>query len=357
MSESWIRPTSEIVSHSLLLRTTRNCPWGLCKFCECYKKKEFEYRSVDEIKHDIDMAREILDQIKILTKKLGKSRVDVELSRLYNKPSTELGQDELENLYSSRIVFNWYCSGARSVFLQDADSLTMHTDDLIEVLEYLKQTFPSINRISTYTRARTLVEGKTLGDLKDLHEAGLSRCHVGLESGDDQVLKRINKGINSVGHIIGGRKAKKACLELAEYVMPGICGRDRLEEHAKRTALVLNKIRPNFIMFRPYVPRKNTPLFEEYKKGNFQLTSPHERLRELKILINDLDTKTRVCFDQPVMNSWYTSPDHNQHLFKWDPEGYKFPDEKEKILKLIKKGLTLDESAHIHAKDLIKQHF
>lgn len=358
ISESWIRPTSEIVSHSLLIRATRNCPWNLCKFCNCYKGKKFEYRSVEEIKQDIDAAKAISDQIKILTKKLGgKNWTAKAIDLLYNMDHAGLGQNELKNLYSIRIVFNWCCSGAYSVFLQDADTLIMRTPDLVEVIKHLKQTFPSIERIASYTRSKTLAEKKTLEELRELHKAGLSRCHVGLESGDDEVLKYINKGVNSEKHILAGRKAKEAGLELAEYVMPGIGGRDKSEQHAKETSRVLNDFRPDFIMLRPYVPRKGTPLFEEYEKGNFQLTSPHERLRELKIFIEALNIETRVCFDQPVMNSWYRDPSRRYLLFKWDSDGYKFQEEKDKVLKLIEKGLAIDESVHVHPKDLIEQHF
>ncbi|MCP8307825.1 MAG: radical SAM protein [archaeon] len=359
LAESWIRPTSEILSHSLLLRLMRNCPWNLCKFCECYKGKKFEYRSVKEIKEDIDAVKAISDEINVLAKKLGGMDWVAKVINsyfLYDKNSNELEQNELQNLYNVAIVFNWLCFGASTVFFQDSDSLIMHTSDLVEVIKYLKQKFPSIERITSYARAKTIVE-KNLEELIEICKAGLSRLHIGLESGDDEVLRYINKGVNSEECILAGKKAMKAGFELSEYVMPGMGGRDKSEKHAKNTARVLNEINPDFIMMRPFVPRKGTPLFEEYEKGNFQLTSPHERLREIKIFIEDLKVKSRVCFDQPVMNSWHRDSSRRYPLFRPDSNGYKFPEEKDEVLKTIELGLAIDESVHIHAKDLINQRF
>jgi radical SAM superfamily enzyme YgiQ (UPF0313 family) len=196
-----------------------------------------------------------------------------------------------------------------------------------------------------------------LEELVEIRKAGLSRLHIGLESGDDEVLEYIDKGVTSEECILAGKKATRAGFELSEYVMPGIGGRARSEQHAKNTARVLNEINPDFVMMRPFVPRRGTPLFEEYEKGIFQLTSPHERLREVKILVEDLKVTSRVCFDQPVMNSWYRDPSHRYLLFKPDSNGYKFPEEKDEVLKTVEIGLALDESMHIHAKDLINRRF
>ena len=359
LAESWIRPASEVLSHSLLLRLMRNCPWNLCKFCECYKGKELEYRSVKEIKEDIDAVKAISDEINILAKKLGGMDWVAKVVNsyfLYDKNPEELEQDELQNLYNVAIVFNWLFFGARTVFFQDSDSLIMRTSDLVEVIKYLKQRFPSIERITSYARAKTIVN-KNLEELIEIRKASLSRLHIGLESGDDEVLKYISKGVTSEECVLAGKKAMKAGFELSEYVMPGIGGRIRSEQHAKNTARVLNEINPDFIMMRPFVPRKGTPLFEEYEQGNFQLTSPHERLREVKILVEDLKVTSRVCFDQPVMNSWYRDPNHHYSLFKPDSNGYKFPEEKDEVLNTIEIGLAIDESLHIHAKDLINQRF
>ncbi len=178
-----IRPPSE--ASSLLVRVTRNCPWNQCVFCPAYKGVKFSRRTVDEVKKDIDaMAAE----------------------------------------YGRSVRVN-------SVFLQDADSLVLPTDDLVTILEYLRERFPRIERITTYARARTL-KRKSVDDLRRLKEAGLTRVHAGLESGSEKVLQLIKKGLTPEEIVTGGRHVMDAGLELSEYVMPGIGGLALSEEHA-----------------------------------------------------------------------------------------------------------------------------
>lgn len=256
---------------------------------------------------------------------------------------------ELRTNQSFVVVFNWLCLGAKTVFIQDADSLIMRTADLVEIIKYLKQTFPTIERITSYARMKTIYR-KSLEDLKELNRAGLTRLHCGMETGDDELLLYIDKGVTSEEQIEAGRKAKEAGFELSLYIMPDLGGRKRWEQHARNTARVLNAINPDFIRMRPFVPRRGTPMYEEYERGEIQLSSPHERLRELKLLIELLDVTSGVCFDH-MLNAWYRK-DHTL-LFKQDYDGYKFPEEKKLVLDLIELGLRTDESVHVHAKDLV----
>jgi len=354
-----IRPPSEGGSRSLLIRTTRNCPWNLCKFCygTPYNRERFELRSVEEIKRDIDAAKAISELIEVIAKKLGGVDWAARLMDpyfLYNKDFTELDQKELNNFQSVTNVFNWLRSGAGSVFLQDANSLIMRTPDLLEVIGYLKQTFPSLERITSYARAKTLAQKtKTLEELKELRKAGLSRLHVGLETGDDELLKYVNKGVSSEEHVLAGRKAKEAGFELSEYWMPGLGGKTFSKQHARNTARVLNAINPGFVRSRRFVPRKATPLFEEWKKGEFQLLSPHEELREIGIMVENLDITGRVCFDH-FINPAYRVGSGYVWLFKQDYDGYKFPEEKPKVLELVKQGLEIDEPLYMRAEDLVE---
>jgi hypothetical protein len=103
---------------------------------------------------------------------------------------------------------------------------------------------------------------------------------------------------------------------------------------------------------RPFVPGPGTPLYDEYTKGNFQLSSPHERLQEIRLLVENLNVHSRLCFDH-FLNSWYRDRSRRYTLFKQDYEGYKLPEEKVKVLDLIEEGLKIDESVHIHVKDII----
>ena len=342
-----IRPPSEGGSNSLLIRITRNCPWSRCKFCygSPYERQKFQLRSVEEITKDIEAAKAISEEIKRVSWQLGcagKVNDIVGATIIRSNPS-------LNTNHSFIMVFNWLGSGARTAFLQDADSLIMRTPDLIEVIKYLKETFPGLERITSYARAKTIYR-KTLEELKGIRAAGLNRLHVGLESGDDELLEHIDKGVTAEQNIIAGRKAKETGFEFSAYVMPGLGGPSRSEQHAKNTARVLNEINPHYIRFRPFVPRPNTPLFDEYQSGKLQISSPHERLRELKIMIEALTVTSRVCFDH-MMNAW--RKESGELLFTQDYEGYKFPEEKERVLELIEEGLRVSESLHIDAKDMV----
>ena len=168
-------------------------------------------------------------------------------------------------------VLNWLYVGGRTVFLQDADTLIMRTPDLVEAIKYLKKTFPSINRITSYARSKTALR-KSLDELESLKKAGLSRLHIGLETGDDELLKRVHKGVTADEHIRAGRKIVRSGIELSEYIMPGLGGKDLTEQHAKNTAIVLNEINPGYIRSRPLAPRQGTPIADAYLRGELALT-------------------------------------------------------------------------------------
>ncbi len=354
-----IRPPSEGGSHSLLIRATRNCPWSQCKFCygTLYNRERFQLRSVEEIKRDIDAAQTIRELLEAVAKKLGSMDWAARLVDpyfLYDKDFVELGEKESRNFQSVSNVFNWLQSGAKSVFLQDADSLIMHTHNLLEVIRYLNQTFPCLERITSYARAKTLAQkSKTLEELMELRKAGLSRLHVGLETGDDELLKYVNKGVTSEEHVVAGRKVKEADFELSVYWMPGLGGKAMSEQHARNTARVLNEINPDFVRSRRFVPRKTTPLYEEWKKGEFQILSPHEELGEIQTVMEHLDITGRVCFDHYV-NLAYRVGSSYVWLFKQNYEGYKFPEEKPAVLAIIKDGWKIDESRYKRSEDLVE---
>jgi radical SAM superfamily enzyme YgiQ (UPF0313 family) len=176
---------------------------------------------------------------------------------------------------------------------------------------------------------------------------------MGLESGDDDVLVYVDKGVTAEEQIAGGKKAKQAGFEISEYVMPDLGGRGMSDQHARNTARVLNEIDPDFIRMRPFVIGPAQPLYEDYQSGTLELSSPHERLRELRTLIQNLDVTGRVCFDH-FMNAWYQDTTRRRTLFTQDYNGYKFPEEKQEVLDLIEEGLRLDESLHMHVEEMIE---
>ncbi len=345
-----IRPPSEGGSHSLLLRPTRNCSWGRCKFCYglVYDRQKFELRSVEDIKKDIDAAKAIAEEIRAVSWQMGhEGAVDHDVASVMVRANPHLNTN-----HCFALVFNWLAVGAKTVFLQDANTPIMKTADLLEVLRYLTEQFPTVERITSYARSKTIAK-KSLEDLRALRAAGLSRLHMGLESGDDDVLRYVDKGVTAEEQIRGGKKAKEAGFELSEYVMPDLGGRAMSDQHARNTARVLNEIDPHFIRMRPFVVSSAQPLFEDYESGELELSSPHERLRELRTLIQNLEVTSRVCFDH-FLNAWYHEGPRRRTLFTQDYNGYKFPEQKEEVLELIEEGLRLDESLHLHVKDMIE---
>ena len=207
-----IRPPSE--ANSLLLRVTRNCPWNQCVFCPAYKGTKFSRRTVEEVKKDID---------------------------------------------SMALNYRGYADQIQTAFLQDGDSLLLPTEQVLEILRYLKEKFPGIKRITTYARAPTLRK-KSVEELKQLAEVGLTRIHAGLESGSATVLKMIKKGITPEDIVEGGKKVVEAGISLSEYIMPGVGGRTMSEEHARETARLLNLVRPDFIRVRTFAMHPQSPM-------------------------------------------------------------------------------------------------
>jgi len=339
------RPPSEGGSASLLLRVSENCPWNQCTFCDMYKGYRFVYRPVEEITADIDKVAAIRDEITALSWAL---RMGGEITREFAGALLAEGRDLAEDS-SFVIVFNWLASGARTAFLQDADSMSMRPREYIAVLKHLRQTLGSLTRVTSYTRSKTLSKRKP-EDLRMIREAGLDRVHVGLETGDDELLALVNKGVTSAEQIEGGRKAIAAGFQVSEYWMPDLGGRERRQQHAENTARVLTAINPHYIRSRPLVPRPGTPLFEEVARGRLRLSSPHERLEELAWMIGGLEVSSRVCFDH-AMNAWRDR--RGGLLFRHDYEGYQFPDEKPLVLERIREGLAVEESRHVHVRGLM----
>ncbi len=339
------RPPSEGGSASLLLRITENCPWNKCTFCEMYKGQPFVYRSVDAVKKDIDTVKAMVEEIQEVSRKIGQEgRLNRDVLRALLSVDPYLNENPC---FST--VFGWLYSGGKTAFLQDANSMIMRPPEFIEVLKHLRRTLNTLTRVTSYTRSKTLAQRK-LEELIAIRKAGLDRIHVGLETGDDELLKIVRKGVTSAEQIEGGRKAMAAGFQLSEYWMPDLGGRERWRQHAENTARVLNEINPHYIRSRPFVPRQGTEIFEDYEQGRLHISSPHERLQELNVMIENLQVTSRVCFDHN-MNSW--SNKNGGLLFSQSYEGYKFPEEKQVVLDLIREGLSIHKSRHIDIKELI----
>jgi hypothetical protein len=287
-----IRPPNE--AQSLLLRFTRNCPWNQCLFCPVYKGRKFSLRSTAEIKADIQAARDIADDITSLSRRLGCSGsvTDTVVREIFSD-SAYAGS------YRSVAAWLYYRTGA--CFLQDADNLIMRTDDLVEVLAFLRQAFPEITRVTTYSRSRTVIR-KSVDALKRIRAAGLDRVHIGLESGYDPLLKLMKKGVTGEQHVEAGCALRQAGLEVSEYVMPGLGGKEMWREHALATARVLNRINPHFIRLRSLRIPDRVPLHARLAEGTFHMLTDDQLAEEVRLFIETLDGITSTVTSDHIMN-------------------------------------------------------
>ncbi|HPK53140.1 MAG TPA: radical SAM protein [Smithellaceae bacterium] len=288
-----IRPPSE--AQSLLIRVTRNCPWNKCAFCHTYTGSKFELRSVDDVKKDIRAMKAIADQIVQSSRDMGEQG--------------EVNRNALKHLYNNGVLYDecfynisaWLYFGGESAFLQDANSLIVKTADLVEILTFLREQFPQIKRITSYCRSHTAAR-KTVAEFKQLKQAGLSRIHIGMESGSNEVLALIHKGVAANDHIKAGLNIRESGIELSEYFMPGLGGVQWTREHALETACVLNAINPDFIRLRTFHAVPGTGMDNLIKKGEFQPLSDEDIIGEIKLFIKNLEVQGTVLMSDHILN-------------------------------------------------------
>ncbi len=183
-----------------------------------------------------------------------------------------------------------------SLFFPAGNTIAMKTADLSDICLHARRVLPNIERITVYGSFQYIVQ-KGLDEMMQLKKAGLSRIHVGLESGDDITLKNIKKGTTNRQQVIGGQWVMKAGIELSLYVLLGIGGVRRSIEHAQETAKVLNAIGPDFIRLRTFLPKIHTPILQQIKNNSFQMLGPHQVLKETRQLIKKLECCSLLTSD------------------------------------------------------------
>jgi hypothetical protein len=293
-----IRPPSE--AESYLIRLTRGCPWNKCKFCRSYSRVAFEIRDPADVTADIDAMARIRDEIK--------------------------RGSPVQDQYGW-MVENALRRGGTTAFLQDGDSLAMKPDAVRHILAHLRERFPEITRITSYARSRTMAS-RSVEDLASYRELGLTRIHIGMESGHDPLLEIIKKGATAEVHIRGGKRVVAAGIELSEYIMPGLGGRELSEGHALDSARVLNEIGPDFIRFRTVCLGPTLPLWEEFSSGQLTRLADIEIVKEIRTFIEALH-----------LDGSKIASDHILNLLG-ELEG-KLPEDKESLLNIIDTFLSL----------------
>ena len=243
------RPPSEAGSY--LIRAVRGCNWNKCYFCSMYKGIKFELRDKKDVMKDIDA---------------------------------------IERFFPF----------SKTAFIGDSNPL-IHPN-IVEIISYLKEKRREIERVTAYARIKTIAKMPE-ERLKALKNAGLTRIHMGLESGDEEVLKLVNKGIKPEDAIEAGRKATRY-FEVTYYVITGLGGKERSEKHAIRTADVINKAKPTFVRIRNLTVIEGTPI-ENLVGKELTLLNAEEQLEELRTLIERINVRTYFTCDH-VSNYIFT---------------------------------------------------
>lgn len=212
------------------------------------------------------------------------------------------------------------------VFLADGNALVADTDYLLEIANYANSLF-KLERISCYANPTDLLE-KSKDELIKLRKAGIKLLYVGIESGDDEILRKIRKGVSSEEIYEACQKAHECGFELSVTVLTGIGGRERMKENALNTAKLLNRIQPKYTGVLTYIPVPNTALYVKIKRGEFELPNAIENLLELRMLIENLEAKTIFRCN---------------HASNYLPIKGNMPEDKVKLLKAIEYALAHPE--------------
>ena len=236
------RPPSE--AHSLIVQATIGCSHNKCTFCDMYKEKNFKVRAVSDVIEDFKWAR-----------------------REY--------------------------SHVERIFLADGDALMMKTESLLEILNFIKITFPECKRVTTYGSPKSILV-KTQDELNALKKAGIYMIYMGLESGNEQILKEINKGETADEIVRAGIMVKKAKIFLSVTAISGLGGKKLCKEHAIDTAKAFSKMKPDFIGILTLMIEPGTLMHKKYSNDEFELLGPREVAIETLLMLENLDCEGTV---------------------------------------------------------------
>lgn len=284
------RPPSE--ARSLILQATIGCsnlvtrpdpasPTGYrvrrgCAFCVAYQRKPFRVRKREELLEEIDRVARV-------------------------------------------------APGVRRIFLADGDALVLSTGRLLEILERLRARFPALERVTSYASPQNLLK-KSVEDLRALRAAGLTMVYLGVESGDDEVLRRIDKGATAEEMAEGGLKAREAGIALSVTVILGLAGPEGSRRHAEATAAVLNRIQPEYASALTLMLEPRVPAFEEVvSEPGFRELTVAEALGECRHLIAGLECEATEL--------------RSNHASNWLALKGRLPEDKARLLATIDRAL------------------
>lgn len=237
------RPPSE--ARSLIVQVTIGCAHNTCTFCNMYKEKTFRIRKMEEIMADLKEASE------------------------------------------------GYGKYVKRVFLADGDALIMKTEDLLQILDAIEKLFPNVERVASYGTAQDILR-KTEDELKTLKAAGLGIIYMGAESGDNEILEAIHKGVTREETIAAGQKLKRCGLQSSVTLISGLGGREKVALHALSCAELITAINPEFASFLTLRLYEGTPMYDDVVNGSFERITPDEIVEELKVFLENVDSPGTV---------------------------------------------------------------
>jgi radical SAM superfamily enzyme YgiQ (UPF0313 family) len=268
-----IRPPSE--ANSILLQVTLGCSHNKCTFCGTFRDKRFDIKKDDIIFEDIEFARQ-------------------------------------------------NCRRQNRLFICDGDAMIVPQKRLVKILKQIKNRIPWVKRVGLYANTKG-IGMKSDEQLKELKKLGVKLVYMGLESGDDQILKEIRKGADSDRMIKMGNRIKESGMQLSVTVLVGLGGKERSKSHALETGRVLSAIDPDFVGALSLMLVPGTELNDQFQKGEFELINPEEMLEELSLMISSTNLSNGLF--------------HANHASNYLPIRAKLPEEKEKTLELISQAL------------------
>lgn len=268
-----IRPPSE--AESLILQVTLGCSHNKCTFCPTYKGRRFRIKDIEIIKAEIDEA-------------------------------TPYGP-------------------FRKVFLADGDALIIPQSKLLTILQHLNEKITGLRRVGIYGNAKSILR-KSVEELQALRKQKLGIIYLGVETGDEELLRKVHKGASYEQMVEAGRRVKEAGITLSVTVLLGLGGIERSHQHALATAKILSEIDPDFASALTLMVVPGTPLYEELQAGHFKVPSPFQLIEELGIIIANAN----------FSNCYFTS----NHASNYLPIKARLPRDKEIIFNLIHKVIT-----------------
>ena len=269
------RPPSE--AYSLLVQVTIGCTHNACTFCKMFKNKKFRVRALEEVLEDLAWARARYRRVERL-------------------------------------------------FLCDGDALALSNRRLMPILEYIKENFPECERVTIYGRAND-VNKKSMEEMKELFDAGITMVYIGAESGSDEVLKAVNKGVTRQELIDAVRKIEDCGMEASVTFISGLAGKDGWEDHAIQTGTMITEMNPSYVGLLTLIVEPNVPMFDDIQSGKLRLLSPEEVMQETLLMLEHTHVDKKCVF-------------RSNHASNYVSLRGDLPQDKEKMMDMLKKAMN-----------------